>query len=102
MTTCMMSSLNALAYALKTPYAVFLPVTFPSFFIGTSMGAQKRSQWNVLATLTYELDLYILPLDLHAKMQVRTSVYSAARGNTQTDTQTMSKLLHLSRQRRGL
>ncbi len=30
-------------------------------------------------TLTYKLDLGILPLDLHAKTQIRTSVRSAVR-----------------------
>ena len=32
-----------------------------------------------LVTLTFELDLDILPLDLHAKIQVRMSVHSAVR-----------------------
>ncbi len=41
-------------------------------------------------TLTYELDLDILPLDLHAKIQVCMSVRSAVRVVTdgQTDGQT--------------
>ncbi len=40
-------------------------------------------------TLTFELDLDILPLDLHAKIQVRMSVCSTARvvTHTQTDRQ---------------
>ncbi len=51
-------------------------------------------------TLTFELDLDILPFDLHAEFQVRTSVRSDVRvvtdthTDTHTDTQTMSKLLH--------
>ena len=47
-------------------------------------------------TLTYEVHLDILPLDLHAKIQVRTSVRSAVRvvTDTQMDRHTMSKLLH--------
>ncbi len=54
-------------------------------------------------TLTYELDLDILPLDLHAKIQVCMSVRSAVRvvthghTDTQTHTHTMSKLLHPTR-----
>ena len=42
-------------------------------------------------TLTYELDLDILPLDLHAKIQVCTSVrlgFIARRTDGHTDTQT--------------
>ncbi len=41
-------------------------------------------------TLTFELDLDILPLDLHAKIQVRMSVCSTTRvvTHTQTDRQT--------------
>ncbi len=46
-------------------------------------------------TLTSQLDLDILPLDLHAKIQVRMSVSSAVRaGQTNSPTRTMSKLLH--------
>ncbi len=49
-------------------------------------------------TLTFELDLDILPLDLHTKNEVCVFVRSALRVVTdaQTDTQTMSKLLHPS------
>ncbi len=57
-------------------------------------------------TLTYELDLDIFSLDLHAKMQVHTLVRSAfiarrthRHTDTQTDTQTMPKLLHPTRLR---
>ncbi len=60
-------------------------------------------------TLTYELDLDILPLDPHAKIQVSMFVHFTGimrRTDTQTDTQTdrhtMSKLLHPTRQRRGV
>ncbi len=58
-------------------------------------------------TLTYELDLDILPLELHAKIQVCMSVRSArivrrTDTHTHTDRQTMSKLLLPSRQRRGV
>ncbi len=47
-------------------------------------------------TLTFELDLDILPHDLHTKNQVRMSVRSPVRvvTDTQKDGQTMSKLLH--------
>ena len=45
-------------------------------------------------TLTFGLDLDILPLDLHAKIQVLMSVRSAVR--VVTDTHTMSQLLHPS------
>ena len=51
-------------------------------------------------TLTFELDLDILPLDIHTKNHVRMSVRSALRVVTHTQThrnthtQTMSKLLH--------
>ncbi len=51
-------------------------------------------------TLTFELDLDILPLDLHAEIQVGMSVRLAVREvthtqtHTHTDRQTMSKLLH--------
>ncbi len=53
-------------------------------------------------TLTYELDLDILPLDVHAKIQVCMFVRSAVRvrqTDTHTDTQTMPKLLHPTRLR---
>ena len=58
-------------------------------------------------TLNYELDLDILPFDLHAKIQVRMSVRSAriARRtdrHTDTHTQTISKLLHPACQRHGV
>ena len=51
-----------------------------------------------LVTLTFELDLDIRPLDLHTKNQVCMSVRSVVRvvTHTQTDTQTMSILLHPS------
>ncbi len=51
-----------------------------------------------LVTLTSELELDILPLDLHAKFLVCMYVSSAVRVVThiQTHTQTMSKLLHPS------
>ncbi len=56
-----------------------------------SINKALRSQWNVpffyLATLTYKLDLDILPLDLHAKIQIRTSVRSAGIAR-RTDRQT--------------
>ena len=48
-------------------------------------------------TLIYELDLDILPLDLHAKIQVCMFLRSSGivrRTHTQTDTHTMPKLLH--------
>ncbi len=50
-------------------------------------------------TLTFELDLDILPLDLHIEIQVFMSVCLAVRvvTDTHTDTQTMSKLLHPTR-----
>ncbi len=55
--------------------------------------------------LTYILDLNILPLDLHAKIQVRMSVCLAVRvvtdRQTHTHRQTMSKLLHPTCHRRG-
>ena len=57
-------------------------------------------------TLTYKLDLDIVPFDLHAKIQVHMSVRLAVRvvtdTHTQTDNVTMSKLLHPTRQRRGV
>ena len=57
-------------------------------------------------TLTYKLDLDILPLNLHEEIQVRMSVRLVVRvvTHTQTDThtQTMSKLLHLTRHRRDV
>ncbi len=68
-----------------------------SFFFGRSKAL--RSQWNgpmnVLwphdldlwpMTLTYKLDLDILPLDLHAEIQVCMSVRSAMRVVTHTHT----------------
>ncbi len=81
-----------------------------------------RSQWSVPmnifwprhldlwpTTLTYERDLDILPLDLHAKIQVRMSVCSLRRAtqthrqtHTHTHTHTISKLLHPTRHRRGV
>ncbi len=50
-------------------------------------------------TLTFKPDLDNLPLDLHAKIQVCTSVRSAVRvrqKDRRTETQTMPKLLHPS------
>ncbi len=50
-------------------------------------------------TLNFELDLDILPFDLHAKIQVCTSVRSAVRArqtDRQTHRKTMPKLLHPS------
>ncbi len=49
-----------------------------------------------MVTLTFQLDLDILPLDL--KIQVCISVCSAVRAR-HTDRTIVSKLLHLSRQR---
>ncbi len=40
-----------------------------------------------LVTLTYKLDLDILPLDLHAKIQVCVCQFGRESGNTQTHTQ---------------
>ena len=57
--------------------------------------------------MTYKLDLDILPLDLLATIQVHMSVSLAMRVVTHTQTQrhthrqTMSKLLHPTRHRRG-
>ncbi len=74
-------------------------------------------------TLTYELDLDILPRDLHTEILVRITVRLAVRvvtdrqisreslamrvvtdrqTHTHTDTQTMSKLFHPTRHRRGV
>ncbi len=81
-------------YALKTPHVVFLPVICLSFFFGRSIdklqGSQKSMErpielfwpcdvdlWPM--TLTYLLDVDILPLDLHAKIQVCMSVRSPRR-----------------------
>ncbi len=72
------------AYALKTPHVVFLPVIFPSFFFGRSkaLRSQLSNPMNIFLpcdlwpmTLTYKLDLDILPLDLHAKIQMCMSMY---------------------------
>ena len=52
--------------------------------------------------MTYDLDLDILPLGVHAKIQVCMSVHSAVRvrrKDGQTHTQTMPKLLHPTRLR---
>ena len=81
-------------FALKTPHVVFL-----SFFFGRSIDAALESQWNILSnifwlrdldiwliTLTYELELDILLLDLHTKIHVRMSVRSAVRVVTDTHT----------------
>ncbi len=46
-------------------------------------------------TLTYELDLDILPLDLDAKIQVRTSVRSAVRVVTDRRTDTRCQTFEL-------
>ena len=45
-------------------------------------------------SLTYKLDRDILPLDLHAEIQVCMSVRFVVRVVTHRHTQTMSKLLH--------
>ncbi len=45
-------------------------------------------------TLTYKPDLDILPLDLHTKIQVHMSVYSAVKGRHK-DAHAMSKLVDL-------
>ncbi len=79
---------------------------------------QWRHQWTPRAillkgplksmTLTYKLDLDILPLDLHAKNQdclfvrLPARVVTDRQTHTQTHRQTMSKLLQPSRQRRGV
>ncbi len=104
------------AYALKTPHVIFLPVGFLSFFFWqVHLGLPgSQSQWTFFwprdldlwpMTLTYKLDLDILPSDLCAKIQVHMSVLLAGgvrQTHTQTDRRTMSKLLHPTRQRRGV
>ena len=88
------------AYALKTPHVVFLSFIFPSVF-GRYIDKALISQWNSPIdivwlrnldlwpmTLTYKLDLDILPLDLHAKIQVCTSVRSVVRVVTDRQTHT--------------
>ena len=83
------------AYALKTPHVVFLPDLFLSFFFGwlSEMNAHFLTSWPWLwpMTFTYKLDLDILPTDFHAKIQVCTTVRSAAmarRTDRHTDRQT--------------
>ncbi len=95
------------AYVLKTPHVEFL-----NFFFGRSINTAFGSQLNVptnifdLVTLTYELDLNILPPDLHAKIQVCMSDSVRLVVRVVTDTHihrhTMSKLLHPTRHRRGV
>ncbi len=98
------------AYALKTPHIVaFLTVILLSRFprghpieipIETFL-----TLWPWPMTLTYKLNLDILPLDLYTKIQVCMSVRLVVRvvPHTYTDTQnTMSKLLHPTRHRCGV
>ncbi len=80
-------------------FLVFLPVVLLSFFFSKSQKSMEHTTehfwprdldlWPM--TLTYELDLDILPLDVHAKIQVCMSVRSAVRvrrkdGHTHTQT----------------
>ncbi len=90
--------LNETAYALKTPHTVFLPVLFLSFFFRRfkdKAGTQESikcprghflTSWPL--TLTFKLDQHFLPLDLHAKIQVRTPVCLAVKVVTHTDRHT--------------
>ncbi len=84
-------------YALKTPHVVLLPVVFLSSFFGMLLEVNWMSPCTFFdldlwpMTLTYELDLDTLLLDLHAKIQVSMSVRSAGiarRTDGQTDTHT--------------
>ncbi len=90
------------ASAFETPHvAVFLAVVLVNRFLGIILQHtfHRDGHGNVFwpcdldlwpMTLTYKLDLDILPLDLHAKFQVRMSVRLAVRvvTDTQTDTHT--------------
>ena len=96
----------------------FCTVVFSGFFLGISINEginklQKPFYWNVFwprdldlwpMPLTYIVDLDIRSLYLHAKNQdclfVRAPAIVVTR--THTDRHMMSKLLHLSRQRRGV
>ncbi len=96
---------DEIAYALKTLHIVFL-----SFFSGWSIDKTLRIHSEVNGTfqqtfmktswpwpLTYQLDLDILTFDLGDKIQVNS--HSIESGNRHTDRHTMSKLLHLVRNR---
>ena len=90
---------------MKTPHvAVFITVISVSRFFGNSIHEiiddlqetfHWNTHWNVFwprdldlwpMTLTYKLDLDILPLDLHAEIQVRMSVRLVVRVVTHTQT----------------
>ncbi len=100
------------AYALKTPHVVALPFIYGVECIQfhTLLATLKNVFWPSdldpwPMTLIFELDLDILPLDLHTEIQVCMSVRLAVRvvthrqthTQTHTHTQTMSKLLHPTR-----
>ncbi len=100
--------LNETTYPLKTTHVVSFGCTvlFLSCFLGISMMKLsvisksyyiKKLNKTFFTSwpwpMTYELDLDILPPDLHAKNQVCMSVCLAVRA-TQTHTHTMPKLLH--------
>ncbi len=86
------------AYALKTtPHVVALPFIYGVECIQfhTLLATLKNVFWpsdldHWPMTLTFELDLDVLPLDLHTKIQVCMSVRLAVRvvTHTHTDTQT--------------
>ncbi len=83
-------------------------VTFLSYFLGIPIDEVQLQQLAILknvfdlVTLTFDLsltfkpDIHILPLDLHAKLQVCMSICSAERVVLNTQAHTMSKLLHSS------
>ncbi len=90
-------------HALKTPHVVFLPVVFLSFSFGRLSEINGMSQctfltsWPWPMTLNYGLDLDILPLDFHTKIQVCMSVRSAAiarQTQTETDTRCQNYYTH--------
>ncbi len=99
--------------AILCAHSIFLPVAFLSFFFSMSIETALRSQWNLpmnifdlmTLTLTSELDLDILPLDLHAKIQVRMTVRSAVRvrqTHRQTHTYDVKTITPVTSETRGV
>ena len=98
-------------WKLRTEVTPRCILVFLSFFFCMSTDMALGGQWNVPTnifwncdldiwpkTFTYGLALNILPLDIHAKIDVRTSIQTHRHRHRHT----MSKLLHPTCQRRGV
>ena len=91
------TDLNETAYPLSTPCAVSLPWQPWNSYWDSWLNAQWMFFWRgdpdpLSMTLTYEVDLDILPLDLHTKIQVWPGEWDG-QSLSQTDTMPL-KLSH--------